>query len=85
MQPSSVADLAKGREVVIGNIGIGQPLMNGSPEQVETTVEDCIKEGFDVIAPGCGLHPETPDDNLRAMVRKVTGKDHEPVPSRITA
>lgn len=85
VQPSSVADLAKGREVVIGNIGISQPLLNGTPEQVEATVEDCMNEGFDVIAPGCGLHPDTPDDNLRAMVRKVTGEDHEPVASRITA
>ena len=83
VQPSSVADLAKGREVVIGNIGIGHPLMSGTPDQVEAVVEDCMNEGFDVIAPGCGLHPDTPDDNLRAMVRKVTGEDHEPRSTRI--
>ncbi len=82
--PSDVSDIAKGREVMIGNIGTGHPLLSGTPEQVCAAVKDCLESGFDIIAPGCGLQPETPDANLRMMVETVKGEGFEPRASRIT-
>ncbi len=53
---------------VIGNISPTSTLLNGSPEMVGIEVEECIRGGVDIIAPGCGLSPYTPSENIRAMV-----------------
>ncbi|HKM14225.1 MAG TPA: MtaA/CmuA family methyltransferase [Candidatus Methanomethylophilaceae archaeon] len=53
--------------ILVGNIGAVNPLFNGTPEDIVDSTINCRNAGFDIIAPGCGLSPLTPDVNLRAF------------------
>jgi [methyl-Co(III) methanol-specific corrinoid protein]:coenzyme M methyltransferase len=71
-------EIVKGRCQVIGNIDPSGVLLNGTPKQVEKDVRRCMKDGVDIAAPGCGVSPMTPLENLLAMtdaIRKY-GRTH---------
>jgi [methyl-Co(III) methanol-specific corrinoid protein]:coenzyme M methyltransferase len=53
---------------VIGNISAADTLFRKAPEDVRKEAFDCLDAGIDILAPGCGLAPETPLRNLHAMV-----------------
>lgn len=53
---------------VIGNVSTSRTLFSGSSEDVKKEALFCLEKGVDVLAPGCGLAPETPLANLRALV-----------------
>ena len=57
-----------GGTALIGNIDPVGTLWLEGPEEVERSVARCLADGVDVIAPGCGLAPHTPLQNIRAMV-----------------
>ncbi len=65
--------MAKGRlgrrTALIGNIDPVGTLWLEGLEEVERAVTRCLADGVDVIAPGCGLAPHTPLQNIRAMVQ----------------
>ncbi len=65
--------MAKGRlgegTALIGNIDPVGTLWLEGPEEVDRSVTRCLADGVDVIAPGCGLAPHTPLENIRAMVQ----------------
>ena len=71
-------EIVKGRCRIIGNIDPNGVLLNGTPKQVEADVRRCIKEGADIAAPGCGLSPRTPLENLSAMTNAIRkyGRTH---------
>jgi len=52
----------------VGNIDPVAILKNGTPEDVEREVYQCMDDGVDVLSPGCALSPDTPSENIRAMV-----------------
>lgn len=54
---------------LIGNISTARTLLFGSPNNVRSEVISCLKEGIDVLAPGCGIAPRTPTENLRVFVQ----------------
>lgn len=56
-----------GETAVIGNVPTSS-LQFHSPEMVERECLECLQDGTDVLAPGCGLAPGTPLQNLQAMV-----------------
>ena len=68
-------DIEKARSIVgenvvlIGNISTKQTLAFGKPEQVKNDAINALKAGVDVLAPGCGLSPLTPLNNIVAMVQ----------------
>jgi MtaA/CmuA family methyltransferase len=64
-------ETARGRCRIIGNIDPSTVLLNGTPEQVEAEVRRCVDEGADIAAPGCGLSPKTPLNNIQAMTDAV--------------
>ena len=64
-------EIVKGRCRIIGNIDPNGVLLNGTPKQVEADVRRCIREGADIAAPGCGLTPQTPLENLSAMTNAI--------------
>ena len=70
--------IVRGRCRIIGNIDTSGVLLNGTPKQVEMDVRRCIKEGVDIVAPGCGLSPRTPLQNLSAMTDAIRkhGRTH---------
>ena len=57
------------RVKLIGNISTAGTLLFGSPDNVKSEVFKCLKEGVDVLAPGCGIAPRTPTENIRAFVQ----------------
>jgi len=70
-------DLAEGRVVVrdkvlAGNVDPVQSLLLGDAAQVEKDALQCLRkmgtERF-ILMPGCGIPPNTPEENLKAMVR----------------
>jgi [methyl-Co(III) methanol-specific corrinoid protein]:coenzyme M methyltransferase len=60
---------------LIGNVDPVGTLWLGGPEEVRRSVSRCLSDGVDVVAPGCGLAPPTPLENVRAMVRAVRRTD----------
>ncbi len=65
--------MAKGKlgggTALIGNIDPVGTLWLEGPEEVDRAVINCLADGVDIIAPGCGLAPRTPLKNIRAMVQ----------------
>lgn len=61
---ASIGDKAR----VIGNISPSQTLLFGTPASVKAEAKQCLFEGVDILAPGCGIAPKTPLANIRALV-----------------
>ena len=53
---------------VIGNISTSDTLYRKAPEDVRKEAFKCLDANIDILAPGCGMAPETPLINLLAMV-----------------
>ncbi|MBC7107339.1 MAG: MtaA/CmuA family methyltransferase [Methanomassiliicoccales archaeon] len=68
MDISWVKEQLKGKCATIGNVSPTSTLLKKSPADVEDEVRKCIEGGTDVVAPGCGFAPETPLENMRALV-----------------
>ncbi len=58
----------KGKVATIGNVSPTSTLLFKKPADVEAETKRCIDAGTDVIAPGCGFAPETPLENMKALV-----------------
>jgi [methyl-Co(III) methanol-specific corrinoid protein]:coenzyme M methyltransferase len=54
---------------IAGGVPTVEVLLNGTPERVRRAVEESLSAGVHILAPGCGLAPMTPLENLREMVR----------------
>ncbi len=70
-----VMDLVAVKEVfgpkiaVVGNVAPYPILNRGTTKEVRAASLKCLRDGTDVLAPGCAFAPETPIENMRAMVR----------------
>lgn len=68
-------DVAKARRIVgdevalIGNVSASKTLPFGTPDAVKAEALKALQSGVDVLAPGCGLPPITPIQNVVAMVQ----------------
>ena len=69
MDLAVVKKVLGGEMSLIGNVSPTGSLLFGTPEQVGDESLACLNAGGDVLAPGCGLAPRTPTENVRAMVR----------------
>ncbi len=54
---------------VIGNVSTSDTLFSKKEDDVIKECIDCLESDIDILAPGCGLAPETPLENLLAMVK----------------
>ncbi|RZN69453.1 MAG: methylcobamide--CoM methyltransferase, partial [Candidatus Methanolliviera hydrocarbonicum] len=64
----SVAKKILGEDLrIVGNISPIDTLLRGTPKDVREESIKALKCGVDLLAPGCGVAPETPTRNLRAM------------------
>ncbi|MCL2143813.1 MAG: MtaA/CmuA family methyltransferase [Methanomassiliicoccaceae archaeon] len=59
------------KAALIGNIGVVNPLLQGTPEDCYRHGRIVKEAGFDVVAPGCGLSALISNDNLKALVKAV--------------
>ncbi|MDD1776233.1 MAG: MtaA/CmuA family methyltransferase [Candidatus Methanomethylicus sp.] len=67
-------NIAKAKEVLNGRcriVGNVDPVAILQMKKPEGVVEDCrriLSEGTDALAPGCGISPYTPTENIKAMI-----------------
>lgn len=64
----AVKQVIAGRAALVGNVDPTNTLVRKKPADVEAEVKQCIEDGTDIVAPGCGFSPETPLENMKAMV-----------------
>jgi [methyl-Co(III) methanol-specific corrinoid protein]:coenzyme M methyltransferase len=57
----------KGKAALIGYVPTSL-LRDGSPEEVAAAARRCIDERVDALNAGCAVAPDTPLDNVRAMI-----------------
>jgi [methyl-Co(III) methanol-specific corrinoid protein]:coenzyme M methyltransferase len=62
--------VTKGKVALIGNIS-PQTLALGGIEEVISETDESLEVGMHVVAPGCGILPQTPLKNLRAYIDRV--------------
>ena len=54
---------------LIGNVSPSDTLLTKGPEEVIIEARACLEDGIDILAPGCGLAPHTPLENIKALFR----------------
>nr|WP_321498344.1 methylcobamide:CoM methyltransferase MtaA [uncultured Methanolobus sp.] len=57
-----------GRACLIGNVSPAATLLSKSAEQIKREAKQCIEDGAGILAPGCGIAPRTPVENIKAFV-----------------
>jgi [methyl-Co(III) methanol-specific corrinoid protein]:coenzyme M methyltransferase len=65
----------KGRVALVGYVPTTL-LLEGTPDEVFAFSKRCIESGVDVLNAGCAWPADTPNDNVKAMVRAATGVEH---------
>jgi len=65
-------ELINGRASLIGNIS-PTDLWLKDPVVIKKITLQVIEEGIDVVAPGCGLVPQTPLSSVQVMPETVKG------------
>ncbi|MDD3042706.1 MAG: methylcobamide:CoM methyltransferase MtaA [Methanosarcinaceae archaeon] len=69
-----VRDLKRAKEeigkgaILIGNVSTASTLLSGTPREVKAEAKSCLEGGIGILAPGCGIAPLTPVENMRALV-----------------
>jgi len=60
--------IADGRIALVGNISNVKALFQGTPDDVRDQARYAIEAGIDILAPECAVPPQTPLENLKAIV-----------------
>ncbi|KKH49243.1 methylcobamide:CoM methyltransferase MtaA [Methanosarcina sp. 1.H.A.2.2] len=69
-----IGSVKKAKEIIgtrarlVGNISSPFTLLPGPVDKIKTESKQALAEGVDVLAPGCGIAPMTPLENIKAMV-----------------
>ncbi|MCG7845011.1 MAG: methylcobamide--CoM methyltransferase, partial [Methanomassiliicoccales archaeon] len=71
--PEEGVKIVNKRATLIGNVGVVNPLLQGTPADVLAHGKRCAAAGFDIVSPGCGLSALISNDNLAALVKAVKG------------
>jgi len=61
-------DVIGDRACLIGNVAPVSTLLSSQPSNVKREAKECIENGVDILAPGCGLAPHTPTKNIKALI-----------------
>ena len=64
----------KGRVRVAGSVDPVGALLLGTPDKVVAEARAYAEAGYDVIAPGCGVAPRTPNENMRALAQSLRAR-----------
>lgn len=65
-----IMEFTKGRVALVGKVS-PQILCFGSRKEVIGETRESLMQGMDVIAPGCGVLPQTPLENLRTSINYI--------------
>ncbi|WP_332881887.1 uroporphyrinogen decarboxylase family protein [Methanosarcina horonobensis] len=52
----------------MGNLSSSGIILNGTCEEIKEEAQKCLRDGIDILAPGCGIAPKTPTRNIKALV-----------------
>ncbi|KKG11698.1 methylcobamide:CoM methyltransferase MtaA [Methanosarcina sp. 2.H.A.1B.4] len=69
-----IGSVKKAKEIIgtrarlVGNISSPFTLLPGPIDKIKTESKQALADGVDVLAPGCGIAPMTPLENIKAMV-----------------
>jgi [methyl-Co(III) methanol-specific corrinoid protein]:coenzyme M methyltransferase len=69
-----IGSVKKAKEVIgtrarlVGNVSSPFVLLPGPIDKIKADAKLALAEGIDVLAPGCGIAPMTPLENIKAMV-----------------
>ncbi|MGB9928152.1 MAG: methylcobamide:CoM methyltransferase MtaA [Methanosarcina sp.] len=66
--PKKAKEIIGDRARFVGNISSPFTLLPGPVEKIKAEAKQALEEGVDVLAPGCGIAPMTPLENIKAMV-----------------
>ena len=66
---SFAKELVGNRVRLIGNVSPSDTLLTKGPETVMIEATACLEDGIDILAPGCGLAPHTPLENIKALLK----------------
>ena len=66
---SFAREIVGNRVRLVGNVSPSDTLLTRGPDIVAMEVRACIEDGIDILAPGCGLAPHTPLENIKAFVK----------------
>ncbi len=69
--PFKAVEIVNKRAALVGNVGVVQPLLRGTPDQVREMTLRSIEAGINVISAGCGLSAMIDKANIRMMVDTV--------------
>jgi len=53
---------------IAGNISTTNTLLLKKPDDVKEACRQALEAGVDILAPGCGIAPRTPNANIKALV-----------------
>ncbi|MBP1908430.1 methylcobamide:CoM methyltransferase MtaA [Methanolobus bombayensis] len=65
---SYAKSIVSGRACLIGNVSPAATLLSKPADQIKKEAKQCIRDGAGILAPGCGIAPRTPVDNIKAFV-----------------
>jgi [methyl-Co(III) methanol-specific corrinoid protein]:coenzyme M methyltransferase len=71
VDPFVACKIAKGKTVLVGNVGSVRPLFQGTVQETIEGTKRSAEAGFDVISSGCGIATATPNENMQAMVDTI--------------
>ena len=63
--------IVNNRAALVGNVGVVNPLLQGTPEDCAAAGKRIAAAGFNIISPGCGLSALIKGENLKALVDAV--------------
>ena len=69
-----IGNAAEGKKVIgdrarlVGNVSSPFTLLPGPIDKIKAEAKVALEGGIDVLAPGCGIAPMTPLENIKAMV-----------------
>ncbi len=66
---SFAKEIVGNRVRLIGNVSPSDTLLAKGPDEVMIEARACLEDGIDILAPGCGLAPHTPLENIKALFR----------------
>jgi [methyl-Co(III) methanol-specific corrinoid protein]:coenzyme M methyltransferase len=66
--PKKAKEVIGTRARFVGNISSPFTLLPGPVDKIKAEAKQALAEGVDVLAPGCGIAPMTPLENIKAMV-----------------
>jgi [methyl-Co(III) methanol-specific corrinoid protein]:coenzyme M methyltransferase len=61
-------DIIGDRARLVGNVSSPFTLLPGPIDKIKAEAKAALEGGIDVLAPGCGIAPMTPLENIKAMV-----------------